>query len=176
MAVSKRTYRKHQSQWTKATSVVNSLLEGAEQPEHYFQKHAMSLGVWEFLGKDRGTIGLKTGSKGGINLQSLYMDIAWDLIFAATRWCDEAQRYMFNNHKWKNRTGDAEMSVDAKIAGIKDDKLEVYLYHGMWYGVFLERSHVVPFPHAGDVSVIPETLQIYSPKLIMSLQHIIDSR
>lgn len=175
MAVSKRTYKQHQSTWNTATSIVNSAaLEWAEKPEHYFQKHAMSLGVWEFLGKNKGTIGLTT--KGGINLQQFYIDVAQSLVVEATRWCDEAQSYMFNNHKWKNRTHNAEKSVNATIAGIKDDKLEIYLYHGMWYGVFLERSHVVPFPHAGDVSVIPETLQIYSPKLIMSLQHIIDSR
>ena len=81
---------------------------------------------------------------------------------------------MFRNHKWTNRTGDAEASVDAKIADMKDDRLEVFLYHGVYYGRYLEYSHIKPFPIAGDVSIIPETLQVMSPKLTAKLQHILD--
>lgn len=175
MAVSRSTHKRHASKWSSATKAVTQAW-GEQDPEHYFQTKAIQFGTWDFLDKSRGGMGLKKGKSQGIDLQGFYMSVAWDLIFEATRWCEEAQQYMFHNHKWQNRTGDAEMSVDAKVLGVKDDKLEVCLYHGMWYGKFLEYSHVVPFPIAGDVSVIPETLQLYSPRLIMSLQHIIDSR
>lgn len=176
MPVTWKTFKKHQNKWRTATSTIDSLLEGAEEPEHYFVTKAAKFDTTDFLEKNRSKIGLKKGKKKGFNLAQLYVDVGWDLVFTASRWCDETQRYMFQNHKWQNRTGDAEMSVDAKIAGMKDDKLEVYLYHGVHYGKYLEYSHLEPFPIAGDVSIIPETMQIMSPKLIINLQYVIESR
>lgn len=175
MAVSRSTHKRHASKWSSATKAVTQAW-GEQDPEHYFQSKAILFGEWDFLDKSHGGMGLKKGKSQGIDLQGFYMKVAWDLIFEATRWCEEVQRYMYDNHPWKNRTHDAENTIDAKVIGVKDDRLEVVLYHGVPYGKFLEYSHVVPFPIAGDVSVIPETLQLYSPRLIMSLQHIIDSR
>lgn len=175
---SSRTHKRHASKWSSATKAVSQAWGQYEDPEHYFRDKAIYFGTWNFLDKSRGGIGLKRGKNQGIDLQGFYMSVAWDLMFEATRWCEQAQRYMFNNHKWQNRTGDAEMSVDAKVSGVHSNALVMTLYHGVYYGVYLERSHEPghAFPKAGDVSVIPDTLQIYAPKLAQSLQHIIDSR
>lgn len=164
MAVTWRTYQKHKNIWTSTQMTMDKLLNTGEDPEHYFRRYAVGLGTFNFLSK----------SRRGINLSDLYMQVGADIQFAALRWCEEAQRYMFNNHKWHNRTGDAEMGVDATVAGMDGDNLEIFLYHSVPYGIFLEKSHYIPFPHAGDVSIIPETMQVMTPRLTASLQGVLD--
>lgn len=159
--VSKRTHRKHQQAWNSSTATINNLLNSGEDPEHYFKRIASLFDTDTFLSKGRK----------GLNIGNLYMSVGADLQFIATRWCEKAQRYMMANHKWKNRTGDAEMGVDASVAGIENDRLEIYLYHSVYYGKYLE---TVDFSKAGYLGIIPETIQTVAPQITADLQDLLD--
>lgn len=168
MPVTRRTYRKHESMWNSATSRVNSLLKMAEDPEHYFETNANRFDVWTFLSTSRSN----SKTRGGLNLQKFYLDVCSQILFITSHWCDEAEAYMMHNHKWHNRTGDAERGLFATIGGIEAGRIVTYLYHSVPYGVYLETRD---FPIAGNLSIIRPTLQIFSPKLTRDLQNLLDT-
>lgn len=166
MTVTHKTYRKHASVWKGAASKVDSLIS-KESPEQYFLSNANKFDTWEFLGKNRG----KSASRGGLDLGKFYLSVCLEILSTASHWCEEAESYMKTMHKWQNRTGDAERGLFATIAGMEEDKIIMVLYHQVPYGVYLETRI---FPKSGDLQILRPTLQVFSPKLTMSLQGLLE--
>lgn len=52
---------------------------------------------------------------------------------------DELRKYMQANHPWKNRTGNAERGLGADLVS-RNDRVDITLYHSVYYGVYLEYS------------------------------------
>lgn len=166
MAISWKTYQKHNKLWNTVTSRLNQETN-AEDPEHYFKDRAMRFDPDEFIGKHRGTY----ETRGGLNLQDFYLSVAEELMSEVSYWCDDAVEYMKANHPWNNRTHAAEEGLGAMIAGIEEDKIVIYLYHSVYYGVYLEERN---FPHAGRLEIIRPTLQQFAPQLTRNLQGLLD--
>lgn len=166
----RRTQKSHEQAWQQASSTIEQILsDTTDTPEHYFQKHAAkltNLGLSEFVGASRRGINMQ----GYINLQDLYLDVGYELVDVADRWCNEVQNYMKRNHPWHNRTGDAERGLGAQVAGMDGDDIAMYLYHSVYYGVYLE-TYV--YPRAGLLEIIQPTLDIYSDVLLERLQGVL---
>lgn len=165
MGVSKKTYRRHQKTWSFTTSAVDSLLK-KEDPEHYFRSRAMEFDPDAFVSKHRGNY----ESRGGLDLRKFYLSVAYEMLITASHWCEEAEDFMKAQHPWQNRTGDAERGLYATIAGVEDDRLVIYLYHSVYYGVYLETAE----RFHGKYAIINPTMQRFAPKLTRDLQGIMN--
>lgn len=166
MPIKWETYRKHNTLWNSTTSRLNQETN-AEDPEHYFRRKSMDFDPSKFLHEHRGNY----SSRSGLNLQDFYLSVANELMRCASSWCDDAAEYMKSNHPWNNRTYRAEQGLGAMIAGVEDDRIIMYLYHSVYYGVYLEERN---FPIAGRLEIIRPTLQQFSPELMRSLQGIMN--
>ena len=171
-SASKRTMQSHANAWHQVSSTIEEILnDTTDTPEHYFQSHSAkltNLGLAEFVGASRRGLNMQ----GYINLQDLYLDIGYELINTTELWCNEVQNYMKRTHQWENQTGDAERGLGAQVAGMNNDELDMYLYHSVHYGHFLEGylsdSDKPPMPtnfkytHKGVLAVIQPTLDVYA--------------
>lgn len=165
MGISWKTYRKHENTWNEATSRIDGLLN-KEEPEHYFKARAMEFDPDAFVSKHRGSY----ESRGGLDLRKFYLSVAYELLLTASHWCEEAEDFMKAEHTWINRTGDAERGLYATIAGVEDDRLVIYLYHSVYYGVYLETAE----RFHGKYAIIAPTMQRFAPKLTRDLQGILN--
>lgn len=170
MAVSRKTYKKHQKMWSNTMQDFGSLF-GDGEPQEYFRKYAAKFDTTDFLSASRGS----KKSRGGINLAGFYEQVGQEIIFAAQTWCEETTAWMFQNHMWENRTGDAESGLNATIAGITDaGQLDVFLYHSVDYGVYLE---TVVFTRKGFIGVIngvDGAMYQRTPMLMASLRGVLN--
>ena len=163
-----KTKKAHVQKWSEATERINAMLSSKEDPEHYFVRNSNAFDSYSLTSKSHEVL---FTSQSGISVKQFYLDIASELLFIASHWCDEAEEYMQSHHKWKNRTGDAERGLFATIAGMEEDKIVMMLYHSVPYGVYLETRD---FPIAGNLEIIRPTLLIFSPRLTRDLQGFID--
>lgn len=182
MAITWKTYRKHNKLWNTATSRLNQETN-AEDPEHFFVRKSMDFDPSKFLHEHKGNY----SSRNGLNLQDFYLSVAEELMSEVSYWCDDAVEYMKANHPWNNRTHAAEEGLGAMIAGVEDDRIIMYLYHSVYYGEYLERrglsregaalinkTPLAAYPRAGYIGVIPDTLQRFAPVLMKNLQGIMN--
>lgn len=78
-----------------------------------------------------------------------------------------------SNHEWQNRSGDAELGLNA---GLEYDEAQhivtVYLQHGdeVDYGWFLE---TIEFAHAGRLAIIKPTLEVIQDPLMAALRRML---
>lgn len=167
----RRTQKAHAQAWHQASNTIEQILsDTTDTPEHYFQSHAVkltNLGLDEFVGASRRGINMQ----GYLNLQDLYLDIGYEIIDVTRLWCTEVQNYMVRTHPWENQTGDAERGLGAQVAGMNGDDLDMYVYHSVHYGHFLEgwaddnRSAPFAYTHKGVLAVIEPTLNVYASVL-----------
>ena len=81
----------------------------------------------------------------------------------------EMELYMKKKHKWKNRTGNAEGGLNAKISKSEHGWREtIELSHGqnIWYGVYLEYAMEKRF------AIIEPTLTVFLPRIQKELNSI----
>ena len=92
--------------------------------------------------------------------------------------CPQLRSYMKSHHKWQNRTGTAEVSLDAKViksGNMKrtDFMLNVELSYsaynrGFPYGVMLENAY------DGKYALFPDTLDKMSPEILEGMRGVVD--
>lgn len=90
--------------------------------------------------------------------------------------CKELERYMKSNHKWQNRTGDAERYLGATVVERKEKKwrqdsnevVGVQLSHGVAYGQYLEYAMEQRF------AIIEPTIRLKSPDIIRGMEGIMN--
>lgn len=73
----------------------------------------------------------------------------------------EAETYMKSSHPWRNRTGNAEAGLHAKLqSGSKAGWVqEIELSHGVYYGVYLE------FSMGRRFAIIEPTMRIFGARM-----------
>lgn len=170
MAVSAKTRKKHRKMWSDTMQNLGSLF-GDGEPQEYFRKYAAKFDTTDFLSASRRS----KKSRGGIDLAGFYMQVGQELIFAAQTWCEETTAWMFQNHMWENRTGDAESGVSAAIAGITDaGQLDVFLYHSVDYGVYLETVVFTQKGFIGVINGVDGAMYQRTPMLMASLRGVLN--
>lgn len=84
---------------------------------------------------------------------------------------EEMQRYMKQNHRWKNRTGNAERGLYGKvITSRKKYVTTIEIGHGkdIWYSVYLENYY------GGRFAIIKPTLNLFGPMVMNDMNNIMD--
>lgn len=175
MGISWKTYTKHNKIWGETTAKIKK----KEDPADYFVKQAMRFSPDMLTNKSHSY--LFTSGK-GVNIQLFYLDIAQELIRICNYWCEEAEAYMQGHHRWHNRTYKAEGGLTAEVTGMENDSVEINLYHSVPYGVYLELrgargqdasmlggSPMSPYPKAGYLGIIPETIQEFAPTMMREM-------
>lgn len=162
-----KTKQKHKKTWGEAVSRVDSHISGLESVEHYFGVKAAQFDSEALTGKSHEYL-FWEGK--GVNVKLFYLDIASELLFIASHWCEEAETYAKRNHPWQNRTGDAERGLYATIAGMEEDRIVMVLSHSVPYGVYLETAKKFGGILNSKYAIVRPTLQIYAPKLAQDLQ------
>lgn len=77
----------------------------------------------------------------------------------------DLEQYMKSNHPWKNRTGNAERGLSARLVSSPQNYVQsIELAHGVPYGVYLEYSMEKRF------AIIEPTIRIKGPEIINDLQ------
>ena len=170
MRSGRNTYHEHQRVWQDTLAQVNGIVGTGVEPEHYFRDMSETLTDFEFLAKSRR--GINFSSTGKINLREFYLDTALELVAACERWCIDATAYMKSHHPWNNRTRKAEEGLKASIAGMDGDVIQMYLYHSVPYGKYLEGENGFRYPHAGLLHIIEPTIEEFGPQLMRNLQGI----
>lgn len=89
--------------------------------------------------------------------------------------CIELENYMKNNHKWQNRTGEAERGLSANF--FEDNltgndyipvKFGISLEHGVYYGEYLELAMETRF------AILEPTARLKGPEVFASMQGLLD--
>ena len=62
------------------------------------------------------------------------------------------ESYAKGNHKWQNRTGEAERTLRGFTQPLPNG-YRIIISHGVWYGVWLELAH------AKKYGIIPDTIR-----------------
>lgn len=76
----------------------------------------------------------------------------------------EMEQYMKSNHPWRNRTGNAERGLSAKLTSSKAQYVQtITLAHGVPYGVYLEYSMERRF------AIIEPTMRLMGPRIVDDL-------
>lgn len=84
---------------------------------------------------------------------------------------EEMQRYMKQNHKWKNRTYKAEQGLYGKvITSRKKYVTTIEIGHGkdIWYSVYLEEYYGKKY------AIIQPTLDLFGPMVMNDMNNIMD--
>ena len=81
----------------------------------------------------------------------------------AQRWAPEIENYMKSNAPWTDRTGNARGALYSKVepptpAQIRG-MIEIWLGHGMDYGIFLELRN------AGRYAIVNPALDYFAPRI-----------
>lgn len=77
------------------------------------------------------------------------------------------ESYAKQHAPWTDRTGDARERLYATVEETGPIGT-IVLAHGVDYGVWLELSH------GGRFSIIPETIDVFGPKVMRSLQNLMN--
>lgn len=86
---------------------------------------------------------------------------------------EEVQSYMVANHKWTNRSFEAEDNLRGEAVRLAEHLVAIYAVSGAPHGVFLEMEGNSPDPKWG---IIPEALQQAYPRVMAELAGLISSR
>lgn len=84
---------------------------------------------------------------------------------------EEMERYMKQNHVWKNRTGNAERGLYGKVTTSRKKYVTtIEIGHGkdIWYSVYLE------FYYGGRFAIIQPTLDLFGPMVMDDMINIMD--
>lgn len=84
---------------------------------------------------------------------------------------EEMQRYMKQNHKWKNRTYKAEQGLYGKVITSKMKYVTtIEIGHGkdIWYSVYLEEYYGKKY------AIIQPTLDLFGPMVMNDMNNIMD--
>lgn len=89
--------------------------------------------------------------------------------------CQELESYMKTNHKWRNRTGNAEAGL---YADFYEDNLSgsdyipvtlgITLGHGVYYGQYLEQGF------EGNYAILEPTARLKGPEVFAGMQGLLD--
>lgn len=79
----------------------------------------------------------------------------------------EMEAYAKSNAPWTDRTGRARATLSARVEETGPIGT-IVLAHGVDYGLWLEIAN------QGRFSIIPETIDVYAPKVMRSLQNMIN--
>lgn len=85
---------------------------------------------------------------------------------------DEVQQYMVSNHRWVNRSFEAEEKLRGEAVRIATHLVEIYAVQGAPHGVFLEMEGSNPDPKWG---IIPEALMQAYPRVMQELAGLLSS-
>ncbi len=80
---------------------------------------------------------------------------------------EEMEQYAKDNARWTDRTGDARERLHATVEETGPIGT-IVLAHGVDYGIWLEIAN------GGRYSIIPETIDVYGPKVMASLQRMMN--
>lgn len=80
---------------------------------------------------------------------------------------EEMEQYAKANAPWTDRTGDARERLHATVEETGPIGT-IVLSHGVPYGLWLEISN------GGRYSIIPQTIDVFGPQLMRSLQNMIN--
>lgn len=86
---------------------------------------------------------------------------------------DEVQAYMVANHRWVNRSFEAEDNLRGEAVRLAEHLIAIYAVQGAPHGVFLEMEGNSPDPKWG---IIPEALQQAYPRVMAELAGLLGSR
>ena len=89
----------------------------------------------------------------------------------AERKAEESERYMKQNHKWKNRTHKAEQGLYGKVTTSRKKYVTtIEIGHGkdIWYSVYLEEYYGKKY------AIIQPTLDLFGPMVMNDMNNIMD--
>ena len=86
---------------------------------------------------------------------------------------EEVQQYMVSNHRWVNRSYEAEDNLRGEAVRLAEHLIAIYAVSGAPHGVFLEMEGSSPDPKWG---IIPEALQQAYPRVMQELAGLLGSR
>ena len=84
----------------------------------------------------------------------------------ADYWSPILETYAKENGPWVDRTGNARQALHTWIEELSGDVVALYLAHGVYYGIFLERKH------AGRYAIIWPTIEEHLPEIERMLKGI----
>ena len=88
------------------------------------------------------------------------------IVAVAQYWSAVFETYAKENAPWTDRTANARQSLHTWIKELANDTVELYLSHGVEYGVHLEGSH------AGKYSVVWPTIEAHLTQIHKMLKGI----
>lgn len=91
------------------------------------------------------------------------------LVRIATYWAAVMETYAKQNASWTDRTGIARQSLHTIVEQLGKDTVNLYLSHGVDYGIFLEVRW------AGRYAIIWPTIEAHLPKINTMLQEVFGS-
>lgn len=86
---------------------------------------------------------------------------------------EEVQAYMVSNHRWVNRSFEAEEKLRGEAVALAEHLVAIYAVQGAPHGVFLEMEGSSPDPKWG---IIPEASQQAYPRVMQELAGLLGSR
>lgn len=88
------------------------------------------------------------------------------IVAVAQYWAVVLERYAKEEATWTDRTANARQSLHTWIEQLANDTVELYLSHGMEYGVHLEASH------GGRYQIIWPTIEAHLSQIAKMLKGI----
>lgn len=87
--------------------------------------------------------------------------------YIANQRAPQIEAWMQNNHLWQNRTGDAEAGLHTTVEDVALDMVQIWLDHGVSYGVYLELAH------GGVWGVLAPALDVWGPTIWADVQRLV---
>jgi hypothetical protein len=100
------------------------------------------------------------------NMAIYGMKVKQAVVAVANYFAPILETYSKQNAGWEDRTGNARQSLHAFVQVLSNDVVELYLAHGVFYGLFLEVRW------SGKYSIIWPTLQAHLEDIRKMLQEI----
>lgn len=108
-----------------------------------------------------------SGIDGMVRALALYRRrILFAIEQVANYWAAVFESYAKQNAPWTDRTSNARQSLHTFIQKLSNDSVELYLSHGVKYGIYLETRY------AGRYEIIMPTIRRHLPQIRQMLQRI----
>lgn len=99
-------------------------------------------------------------------MQEYANKVQFALVQVANYWKAVFEAYAKENASWTDRTGNARQTLHGWVNELSNDTVELYLSHGVDYGLFLETKY------AGKYSIVWPTIEAHLEAVRKMLQGI----
>ncbi len=108
------------------------------------------------------------GSKLSAGLDNLAVKMGVAVLMYANTEALKLRSYMQRTRPWTDRTGAAKARLDTVVTRPSDDIIRITLFHGVWYGKYLELAH------NKNYAVIEPTLKSQGPEVISGFNGLLE--